>query len=87
MPDIGRIRRHDQNEIHAIGKRDITALIDFLDGKLYFMGDQPCSLDATAYAFIANLLWVPVDSALRRHALQYSQLDAYCQRVKARYYS
>ena len=79
--------RHAQNEIHAIGKRDITALADFLDGKPFFMGDQPCSLDATAYAFIANLLWVPVDSALRQHARQYPQLDAYCQRMKARYYS
>jgi glutathione S-transferase len=79
--------RHDENEIHTIGKRDITALADFLDGKPYFMGDQPCSLDATAYAFIANLLWVPVDSALRQHARQYPQLDAYCKRMKARYYS
>ena len=65
---------------------DITALADFLDDKPYFMGDAPCSLDAIAYAFLANLVWVPLESALKRHALQYPQLLAYCERMRERYY-
>lgn len=79
--------RHTADEIVAIGRRDVTALADFLDAKPYFMGEQPCSLDATAYAFIANVLWPPVDSALKQHARQYPQLEAYCQRMRARYYA
>ena len=71
----------------TIGRRDISALADFLSDKPYFMGEQPCSLDASAYAFLANLLWVPVESELKRHAMQYAQLDAYCQRMRARYYA
>jgi len=78
--------RHSEEEIHAIGRRDITALADFLGDKRFFLGDQPCTLDATAYAFLANLLWVPVESALKLHAQQYPQLQAYCQRMRERYF-
>ncbi len=78
--------RHSEAEIHAIGKRDITALADFLGDKPYAMGQQPCSLDATLYAFLANLVWPPVESVLKQHARQYPQLEAYCQRMRSRYY-
>jgi glutathione S-transferase len=78
--------RHSREEIHAIGKRDITALGDFLADKPYFMGDRPCSLDATAYAFVANIVLPPVESTLKQHARQYPQLEAYCERMRSRYY-
>jgi glutathione S-transferase len=79
--------RHKPEEIHAIGKRDITALADFLGDKPYFMGNQPCSLDATAYGFLANLLLAPVESALKQYAKQYPQLQTYCERMRSRYYT
>jgi glutathione S-transferase len=79
--------RHSAEEIHAIGCRDLTALADFLADKSYMLGEQPSSLDASAYAFLANLLWAPVDSPIRRHAQGLSKLDAYCQRMKSRYYA
>jgi glutathione S-transferase len=79
--------RHSREEIMTIGRRDISALADFLAGKPYFMGEQPCSLDASAYAFLANLLWAPLDSELKLHASQYPQLEAYCQRMRSRYYA
>lgn len=78
--------RHQAGEIHAIGQRDITALANYLGDKPYFMGEQPCALDATVYAFVANLLWAPVASPLQRHAQQYPQLEAYCARMRSRYY-
>jgi len=81
------IGRHGRDEICAIGKRDITALADFLGQKPYFMGESPCSLDAAAYSFLANLIWSPVESPLKQHAQQYPQLEAYCRRMKSRYYS
>jgi glutathione S-transferase len=79
--------RHSKKEIHALGCRDITALADFLGHKPYLMGEQPCSLDAVAYSFLANLLWVPLESALKQHAQQYAQLERYCRRMKSRYYA
>ena len=78
--------RHAVAEIHAIGCRDITAVADFLGDQPFMLGDRPSSLDAIAYAFLANLLWAPVESPLRRHAQTRPALEAYCQRMKARYY-
>jgi len=40
-----------------------------------------------AYAFLANLLWAPVDTPIRRHAAARPTLEAYCQRMKARYWA
>jgi len=79
--------RHSEAEIHAIGCRDVTAVADFLGDKAYMLGDAPTSLDATAHAFLANLLWAPVDSPIRSHAAARPTLEAYCQRMKARYFT
>ena len=79
--------RHSAAEIHAIGCRDVTAIADFLADKPFMLGERPTSLDATAHAFLANVLWAPVDSPVRRHALGRPTLEAYCQRMKARYFA
>jgi glutathione S-transferase len=79
--------RHSRAEIMAIGKRDIDALANFLADKPYFMGSRPCSLDAAAYAFLANLVWPPVASELKAHAKQYQQIEAYCNRMRSQYYA
>lgn len=78
--------RHSAAEIHAMGQRDITAIAHLLVDQPFMMGAQPCTLDATAYAFLANLLWAPVASPMQAHARLYPQLQAYCQRMQARYY-
>jgi glutathione S-transferase len=79
--------RHAVAEIHAIACRDVTAVADFLGDKPFMMGAAPSTLDATAYAFLANLLWAPVDGPVQRHAAARPTLLAYCQRMKARYYA
>lgn len=79
--------RHSAAEIHALGVRDITAVADFLADKPFLMGERPCSLDATGHAFLANLLWAPVDSPLRDAARRHPNLAAYCERMKARYFA
>jgi glutathione S-transferase len=79
--------RHSREDVHALGCRDITALAGFLGDKPYLMGDQPCALDAVAYGFLANLLCVPLESALKHHAQKYPQLERFCQRMKSRYYA
>lgn len=78
--------RHSEAEIHAIGCRDVTAVADFLADKPFMLGEQPTSLDATAHAFLANLLWAPVDSPIQRLARSRPTLQAYCERMKARYF-
>ena len=79
--------RHSRDEIYAIGCRDVTALSELLGDQAFYLGDEPTSVDATAYAFLANLLWAPIDLPIRAHAQKLPNLEAYCQRMKARYYT
>jgi glutathione S-transferase len=79
--------RHTTAEIQAMAVADIDALADFLGTKPYFLGERPTSLDAAAYAHLANLLAPPIDSPARRRALDRSNLVAYCERMKAAYYA
>jgi glutathione S-transferase len=79
--------RHNAQEVMAIGCRDITAVADWLGPQPYMLGDAPTSVDATAYALLANVLWAPVQSPLQDHAASRPTLAAYCQRMKARYYA
>lgn len=79
--------RHSREEIYAIGCQDVRALAAILGDQAYFMGSEPSSIDATAYAFLANLLWVPLASPLLDEAKRHANLEAYCQRMKARYFS
>ncbi len=81
------VGRHGRDDVYALGRTDLTALADYLGTKPYFLGSEPTSLDATAYAFLANLLWVPIDSPLTRHARALDNLVAYTGRMKQRYYA
>jgi glutathione S-transferase len=76
--------RHGADEIHAIGCRDITAVATFLADKPFLLGEQPTSIDASAYALLANVLWAPLASPLRQAAREQPALEAYCQRMRAR---
>jgi glutathione S-transferase len=79
--------RHNLEEVYSIGKKDITALADFLGDKPFFMGDRPTSLDASAYATIANILCPKLPSPLLDHGRQFPHLATYCQRMEQRYYA
>jgi glutathione S-transferase len=79
--------RHSHAQIVAFGQQDIAAIAHFLGSKPYMMGDQPCSLDAVAYAFIANQVAPGVpQSELTQTARSYPQLVAYCERMRERYF-
>lgn len=81
------IGRHSREEIYGIGKRDIKALSDFLSAKPFLMGENPTSLDATGYGFVANLLRVELPSVLSDYARQFENLKEYCDRMEARFWS
>jgi glutathione S-transferase len=74
---------HSRDEVIAMACQNIDALPIFLGDKPFIMGDRACSLDATAYAFLASLLWVPMSNPVKTHAEQHPQLARYCQRMKA----
>lgn len=79
--------RHGAEEIAALGCADLTALADLLGDQPFFLGEAPTSLDACAYGFLANILLVDLDTALRRHARSLPQLGAFCERMRTRYWA
>ena len=79
--------RHEPQEIYGIGNADLAALSLLLGDAPYFLGTEPSSVDAAAYAFLANILDVPLDTPLRQAARAHANLPAYCARIRARYYA
>jgi glutathione S-transferase len=77
--------KHSASEIYQIGCRDTIALSDFLADKPFLMGEAPTSIDATAYAFIANILWVPISSPLQDLARSLDNINSYADRMKAKF--
>jgi glutathione S-transferase len=80
------IGAHSKDEIHAIGRRDIAALSDYLGDKPYFMGDTPTETDAIAYGQFANIAKAPIDSPLKQEILSRKNLADFIDRFHARYY-
>ena len=78
--------RHSREEIYEIGKVDLTAVSMWLGDKPFFMGATATSVDASAYSFLANILIPPLKSPLQDHAMCLSNLWAYCERMKTKYY-
>lgn len=79
--------RHSEQEILLIAQNHFDALSTFIADKKYCFGDKPSTLDATVYAFLAEILLVTIDSPLSELAKKYTNLVDYCNRFKAEYYS
>ncbi|EDV22436.1 uncharacterized protein TRIADDRAFT_5603, partial [Trichoplax adhaerens] len=50
------IGRHSPEEIRHIAKGDVKALSNLLNDKKYFLGDEPSTIDAVVFGFLANVL-------------------------------
>jgi glutathione S-transferase len=75
--------RHSQEELYALGRADLRAVAVQLGNRPYFFGDGPTTIDAIAYGFLANLLFVPVETELKKIGLDYDNLRLYCERLGA----
>jgi len=81
------IALHARDEIHAIGRRDVGALGDFLGAKPFLMGDAPTSIDAVAYGLLANIAWSPAVSPVKDEIASRPNLTAWLERMRARYFA
>jgi glutathione S-transferase len=79
--------RHTETEVFDLGKRVLTSLSDFLADKPFFMGEQPTILDATAYGFLINVLWCPIESPLKAYAKQMDNLVEFSGRMKSEFFA
>ncbi|MDD5580464.1 MAG: glutathione S-transferase family protein [Methylobacter sp.] len=82
------IGRHSDEEIVEIGNRDLKALADFLDGKPYFFGDQPTTLDAVAYGMLVQMIRMASFTApIFDKAKSYKNLVEFTDRFHENYFS
>ena len=80
------LARLTSEEIFNLGKEDIDALSLFLGDKAYFMGNEPTSLDATAFGILINTIGCPIESPVKEFALSKKSLVDYCNRMQLRYF-
>ena len=78
--------RHKPEEVFELGMKDIDALSACLGDKEYFLGDQPTTLDASAFGFLINTIGCPIESPLKEYGLTKNNLRNYVDRIKAEYY-
>lgn len=78
--------RHSPEEIYQLACDDLDALSAFLGDKPHFFGEKPTEIDATAYGFLAQVLWAPGSRRTREHMKQTRNLPAFCERMKQTYY-
>lgn len=77
--------RHARDEIAQRACADLDALGAALGKGDFFGGDEAATLDATAYAFLANLLWAPIESPVQEHLVRKQPaLVRYCERMDQR---
>ena len=41
----------------SIGRKDLSALNEFLAGKKYLIGDSPCNEDAAIFGIVAQIVY------------------------------
>jgi glutathione S-transferase len=80
------VGRHSEAQINAIGIKLLGAVADWLGDKPYMLGEQPRTIDATAYAFLSGVLYAPIEGPIKEHLQSRSNLVAYCARMKVRYW-
>lgn len=79
--------RHTQQEIYTMGVNDLKAIHTQLGNQPFFCGDQPCSIDAVLYAFLAGIIAVPIQTPIGDYARAQTTFIDYCARMKERYYA
>lgn len=78
--------RHTVDEAMAMGAADLGAIAELLGDKPFFTGDEPRTVDAAVFAFVEAILGFPVDTPLKRAVAAYTNLEAYRQRIRGRWF-
>lgn len=81
------IGRHDNDEIYRRAGQDLQAISQSLGDNAYIVGDSPSQFDATALAFLAGVLRVPLRSTIGDEARKHQNLVNYCDRLMQQYFA
>jgi glutathione S-transferase len=78
--------RYTEAERTLLADRAFSTISTILGERRYFMGDKPCSADATVFAFVSGSLCPVFETALCKKASAYPNLVSYCERLAQEYF-
>jgi glutathione S-transferase len=78
------IGRFEVEAVYGRGIADLRTLHHLVGDQPFMHGDRPHSVDAAAYGFLANMLFYPIETPLKDHAVRETGLQGYCRRVHER---
>jgi len=79
--------RHTPAERDELAMADIDAPAALTGDRAFLMGEKPCGVDATAFAFVASFLTPVSDTPIRTAAERHANLVGYRDRILRLYFS
>lgn len=78
--------RHNREELLQMAHKTLDAIVIILGQNKYFLGSELTSIDATAFGFLVNILWLPYDDPLKIYLQKHSNIIEYCDRIWNTFY-
>ena len=78
--------RHSYDEVLEMGYKTLDAIALILGNKKYFHGNEITSIDVTAFAFLANIVWVPYEDSLKNQVHKHKDMLTFCERMWSTFY-
>jgi glutathione S-transferase len=75
------IGRYAPDAAYARGLADLKVLADLTPANGHLHGDQPSSIDAGIYGFIANIYFYEIDTPLRQFVLAHGNIVRHCRAI------
>lgn len=77
------IGRYDPSSVYARGVEDLRVLANLLPASGYVFGEDPGSIDAAIYGFIANIYFYEIETPLKTFVVTRPNLVQHCNAVHA----
>jgi glutathione S-transferase len=78
------IGRYEPAEVYARGIADLQAVADAMPASGFLFGDEPTSVDAGVYGFVANILYFRIETPLKRLVASHAKLVSHCDAIHSR---
>jgi glutathione S-transferase len=78
------IGRYEPAEVYARGIADLQAVADAMPASGFLFGDEPTSVDAGVYGFVANVLYFRIETPLKRFVASHAKLVSHCDAIHSR---
>ncbi|KTD65689.1 glutathione S-transferase family protein [Legionella spiritensis] len=78
--------RHTRDELLFMAYKILDATSEILGHNKYFLGNQITSVDASAFGFLANIVWLPFNDPLKIYLQNKKNILQYCDRIWSTFY-